>query len=209
MDPTSERRRIDWDEVRARLHESQLALDRAIDADPQRVEEVHRQRAAHLASRQNQSAAPAAALRVLVFSVGLERYALDFADLKEILPFVACTPIPGGFPELLGVVNVAGEIRSVLDLGRMLGCPGEDGASGGYLLLVRLHGRETALRVDALEKTQLLAPDELASLDDAESSPSSRYVAGLGPDRVRVLSSEALLGHPVFRSSTDGVENSP
>src|SRR5437879_4642246 len=115
-----ETRSINWAEVKQRLNESQLALDKARADDPERLESVYRQRAAQLADRRAQVSGPVSALRVLVFGLGTERYALEFADLVEMLPFARCTPVPGGPAQLLGVANIHGEIRSVLDLGRLL-----------------------------------------------------------------------------------------
>jgi purine-binding chemotaxis protein CheW len=186
---------IDWDEVRRRVHESQLALERALNADAGRLEAVYRERADRLAGRRAQAGAPSGAVRVLSFLLGEERYALAFADLAELLPFDGGTPIPGGPAELLGVVNVHGEIRSVVDLGRLLALPGRQADRGGYVLLVRRAGREVALRVDGIERVELLAADQLAAPDD-----DLRLVAALGPGRLRLLDTDALLGHNVWQA---------
>jgi len=115
--------RIDWEAVHTRLEESQRALDRVLNTDADNLAAIYRERAARLAGRRAQAAAPATTLRILVFTLGPERYALEFADLVELLPFGNCTPVPGGAPQLLGVINFHGEIRSVVDLGRLLDLP--------------------------------------------------------------------------------------
>ncbi len=42
---------IDWTVVKERLRQSQLALERALTPDPQRIEAIYRERAAQLAGR--------------------------------------------------------------------------------------------------------------------------------------------------------------
>jgi chemotaxis signal transduction protein len=82
-----------------------------------------------------------------------------------------------------------------VDLGRLLALPGRAADRGGYVLLVRRAGREVALRVDGIERVELLAPDQLAAPDEA-----LRLVAALGPGRLRLLDTDALLGHNVWQA---------
>jgi purine-binding chemotaxis protein CheW len=188
---------IDWDGVRRRLRASQRALERALSPDAERAAAVYRQRAAELAGRRAR-AAEAGLLRVLTFSLGGERYALPLADLGGILRLAGCTPVPGGPPELLGVVNVRGTIRSLVDLGRLLGLPGREAAGGGYVLLLRRGGREVALRVDQVDRIGALPAGEPAAPPQAEGGPAAGLVRGLTPDRLALLDAAAVLDHPVW-----------
>jgi chemotaxis signal transduction protein len=186
--------RIDWEDVKRRLQASQQALL----ATEENVETVYQERAAALARRGAQTDVATTALRVLVFALGTERYALEFAHLVELLPFTSCTPVPAGPPELLGVVNVHGEIRSVVDLGRLLDLPGRDKNAGGYVLLLRQQERQIVLRVDHIDKILLLAPEDLAVAGDGVAGHALHYLMALGPDRLRLLNLKALFAHPVF-----------
>src|SRR4051794_6249082 len=109
-------RRIDWDDVRRRLRATEQALEQALNPGPERIAEVYRRRADDLAGRRGQDGRAAAGPRVLAFALGAERFALELTDVVELLAFGSCTPVPGGPAQLLGVMNVHGEIRSVLDL---------------------------------------------------------------------------------------------
>ncbi len=193
--------RIDWEEVRRRLQHSQLALEKALEPTADDLAAVYRERAAHLAERQTAASDTSAALRLLVVGLGEERYALEFADVTELLPFVNVTPVPGGPPELLGVLNVHGGVRSILDLGRLLELPDRGGVSGGYILLVSKDERRAALRVDGVENIRRLRVDELIAAN-ADGGLNLRYLRALTPDRVRLLDLRALLTHDVFQPST-------
>jgi purine-binding chemotaxis protein CheW len=187
---------IDWEEVKARLRKSQLALEKALTPDPARTEALFRERAAQLARRGARADAGPAVLRVLTFALGAERYGVEFADVQELLPFARCTPIPGAPAGLLGVINVHGEIQSVVDLGRLMEIPEPEVRSDGTVLLLRKGVDRVALRVDRLDKVQTLTAAELAVPDKDEA----RYVRGLAADRLRVLSTDAILAHPLFQS---------
>jgi purine-binding chemotaxis protein CheW len=192
---TGHREGIDWDDVRRRLAESERALERALDGDPVRLDAAYRRRAERLAARRTE-AAPAAeeSVPVLAFGIGAERYGLPLRDLEAVLPFANCTPVPGGVAELLGVTNVRGAVRSVLDLRRLLGLPEGPAGGAGYILLVRHGDQVVGLRVDSLEKAVRVATGSLV----AAAEPLGRYVKGLTPDRVIVLDAGAVLDHPAF-----------
>ena len=192
---------IDWEAVKSRLRASQLALERALTPDPERIAAVHQQRAAQLAGRHNQVEARSDVRRVLTFILGTERYGVEFADVAELLPLGRCTPVPAAPPALCGVMNVHGEIRSVVDLGILLAIPGYVAGTEGCVLLLRKHDAEAMLRVDRLDRVQLVAAAELAVPDADEAGALPRYLQGLAADRLRLLSTDALLLHPLFQGT--------
>ena len=191
-------KKINWDDVKKRLHESKIALEKAGTPAPERTEAVFRERAEQLARRRFHVDVASDAFRVLAFVLDKERYGLEFSAVAELFPFATCTPIPGGPPQLLGVINVHGEIRSVVSLGRLLELPDTAGDSPGYVLLVRAQGREVGLRVDGIDKIQAIAAHELIGPGDGDAGSSMRYLKGFAPDRLKLLNTDALLTHPIF-----------
>src|SRR5688500_10429476 len=117
------RKRIDWESAKKRLRESDLALEQVLITSPERLHAAFLKRAAQLAARTSETTAGAAARSVLCFTLGQERYGIVLSDLSEIMPMGVSTPVPGAPTELIGVINLRGEIRAVLDLGRLLSLP--------------------------------------------------------------------------------------
>jgi len=189
---------IDWGAVKERLHRSQLALEKALNPDPEQIEAAFRDRARQLAQRHAHTHSPSTPFRVLVFALGKEHYGLDLGVVVELLPFTNCTRVPGAPAQLLGVTNVHGEIRSVIDLRHLLELPDEERNSPGYILLIRHQDCEVGLRVDGIEKIRAVSPEDLLVLSDDAARPSFRCLRGLTPDMLRILSTEALFAHPVF-----------
>ncbi|HEY4085240.1 MAG TPA: chemotaxis protein CheW [Bryobacteraceae bacterium] len=148
---------IDWDEVRARLQKSEQALQESLSDNPGRMQAVFRRRAVQLA--QEAEAKPASqGIPALVFRLGQERYAVPLEELAEVLPFRGCTGVPGGSERFLGVINLRGQIRPVIDLARVL-CGSASTDSGAVLILRRPIG----LKVDAVENLQRIRSDEMAA----------------------------------------------
>lgn len=198
---SNERQRIDWDAAKQQLASAESALERALVADARQLDEVYRQRAAQMAKRHTATAASVRTITVLVFSLGTETYGLPIADLAEVLPPTRCTPVPRAVAEIEGVINLRGELRSVINLHRLLALPPTADVLAGSILMLRNEGGDVGLRVGKVEKVQTIREDEMASPEAGSADGTSSYFQGLSPDKVIVLNSAALRLHPVFRNS--------
>ena len=192
--------RIDWDAVKRQLAAAGSALDNALVAGASRIDEVYRQRAAQMAKRHTERAAIARTITLLVFSLGAETYALPMGDLAEVLPSTQCTPAPRAAAEIAGVINLRGDLRSVIDLRLLLSVPESGEGSAESILMLRNRGGEVGLKVGRIEKVQTLREEDLATYDAAGAGGPNAYVKGLSPDKVIVLDAAALRLHPVFKN---------
>lgn len=195
----SKARRIDWVEVKRRLAMSQEAIDKAFIPDDQRVQAIFHRRSLQLARRHSAQRAEAG-FRALVIALGQERYGLELRGVLEVLAFANCTPAPGAPLELLGVINLRGEIRPVASLSRILGLVGPESAprSGGYIAMLRGGSVEVGLRVDQVERIAFVSLDSLSVPGEGGAALPDPYVRGVTPDRLIVLDLSAILSHPLF-----------
>jgi purine-binding chemotaxis protein CheW len=156
------RARINWDEARNRLRATERALEEVIEASPERVESIYRQRAALLAKERGDHQPASGGLPVLVVRLAQERYAIDLKDIAEVVRFAHCTPVPGAPPGFLGVINLRGELLSVLDLGSLLAPTQVRSGNSGFVLALRRRDQEIGLKVDdieALREIRIEGPD--------------------------------------------------
>jgi purine-binding chemotaxis protein CheW len=183
-------KRIDWAAVRQRMAAAEALIGRSLEPDPARIAELLRQRAARLAERRT-SAAAAPTVRVLSFWLGEELCALEITAVAEVLPYQRCTPVPGQAAELLGVVNLRGRIRPVLDLAAFTGAKGA-GASGGYILFLRTDSGELGARVDRVDAVRNIRLDELTDAGRGSGQLASRFAKGITGDSLILLDTEAV-----------------
>lgn len=177
---------IDWDLARSRLRASETALQEALTESPERIRIAYRERAIRLATLQIAPGPVRAPMPVLVFRLSGERYAIELAELAEVAALSNYTPVPGSPPEFPGVVNLRGEVRAVLDLGRLLGISDSGKTDTGFLLLLRRQGRKIGLRVDAIEELTQVQPEQLRPAVDG------KYAKGVIRGTTALLSVDAL-----------------
>jgi purine-binding chemotaxis protein CheW len=126
-------------------------------------------------------------MEVLRFSVGSSRYAFPLAQVVEVGPLPGLTLVPGGPPELAGVVNVRGEIVCALDLQRTVGLPvSATPPPAGSLLLMRARSRLVGLPVSSLTGVSPCDPDALLPLQGLNLAVAP-FALGMLDDGVLLL----------------------
>jgi purine-binding chemotaxis protein CheW len=137
-----------------------------------------RARAARLA-RPPRADRPTGQIEVLISRVGEERYALDLRRLTSARPVRDLTPVPCTPPVIAGVMNVRGQVYTVLDLALALRLPGPSSiGEASRVLFVDAPTGLVGLLVDEVEGVERLTLGDLErSLSDNELA---RGVAGEG-----------------------------
>jgi len=100
---------------------------------------------------------------VVIFTVGMVRYALELRWIREVVTLGFVTSVPTAPPVLGGVCNLHGTILPVLDVAAVLdGVPGLPARQGDGALVVEIDELVCALRVDQV--------DHVASLHEADGA---------------------------------------
>lgn len=172
---------ISWEEVHARLQASERSLRETLAESPKHVKTVFRRRAVQLA-RKPPADRPVSKIPSLIFGIAQERYAIPLKELAEVLPFRGCTAVPGSGPQILGVINLRGELRPVIDLARVLST-GSSPDKGAILML----RRGAALKVDAVEDLRDIGSEEISHLSHGH------HIHSIASGALGLLDVESLL----------------
>lgn len=92
----------------------------------------------------------AASVQLVVFAIGETRFAFPGRQITEVLPLAPIYPVPGCPSAVEGVMDVRGEIVSVLRLGDLLAIPHAAASRRAVILHGRTAAMESGLRVDAV-----------------------------------------------------------
>jgi len=100
-------------------------------------------------------------LRLLLWRAGATRCAVPIERLREVLPALPLTVLPGAPAPVLGVANVRGMLITVVDCRRIL--QESERLVPDATVLVDLGGRSIGLAVDTVE--------DLVEVEDSELLP--------------------------------------
>lgn len=191
--PARDERGIDWSAIHLRVERAREALTQGAAPSAQDSRAILRSRARALARENRQSQSEAAMLEVVEFNLASETYGFESSFVREVYPLNAYTPLPGVPPFVLGIVNVRGQILSVIDLKRFFDLPAKGLGQLNKLIILRNAQMEFGILADDILGARSI---ELAALQAAPSTISgigAQYLRGVTADRVIVLDAEKLL----------------
>ncbi len=123
---------------------------------------------------------------VVVCAVGREHFALPLESLAEIFKVSEITPLPLSPSYLVGVINVHGNLASVLSLGRILGL--EDTREEGLLLILTQNHGGFALHVDTTTGFTSYVTLEDVALDVPAKENPVEIIEGVFRDHGKLIS---------------------
>jgi purine-binding chemotaxis protein CheW len=118
-----------------------------------------------------------AQVRLVVFSLDGQRYALHLSAVEKVVRTVLVTPLPGAPLIVLGVINAHGQIIPVIDVRRRFGLSSRETTLSDSLILAHTPGRIVALGVDSMEG--LLESSQRDIAPTAAILPNVPYLNGV------------------------------
>lgn len=132
---------------------------------------------------------------VVSFTVDGIRLAIPAGDVQELVRAVAVTPLPGAPRDVLGVIDVRGDVLPVFELGHRFGGSPAAIRATDHLLVCTAGDRTVVVRADRVDRLEPIAPSDQLPVPadgDAWSSALARTPDGIVIicDLGRLLSSE-------------------
>jgi purine-binding chemotaxis protein CheW len=154
-------------------------------------------------------------VKILIFKIAEQRFAISIAKVVETVRAVAVTPLPEGLPAIEGVINYRGRLAVVLDLRALFGLPATSLSTHHHFVIARTGERLLALHVDRAE--QVLEVGDLPLEKADQELPRAPLIAGVAklpdglvliPDLAKILAAaeearfgEADAGAPLVSAS--------
>jgi purine-binding chemotaxis protein CheW len=186
---------IDWPAVRARLERVHAALDGNWAPTLAQAQAVLRQRARELALPLR-SAALGTPLEVIEFRLASESYAIESAWVAEVFPLTGLTRLPGTPPFVLGIVNMRGEIVSVVDLRKFFDLPAQGLTDLNRVIVLQSREMVFGILADRVEGVRTVDAERLQSGLPTLTDRRRDYLRGIADGRLVVLDAAALLADP-------------
>jgi purine-binding chemotaxis protein CheW len=134
-----------------------------------------------------------AALEVIAFQLAGATYALESAYIREVLSLRDVTPMPGTPPFVVGVINVRGQIQTVIDLKQFLDLPTRALNEEQQVILLRASGMEVGVLADSVEGARRVAQAAIQTSLPALLGVTGQYVRGVTDEALIVLDAAKVL----------------
>ncbi|MEA5097391.1 MAG: chemotaxis protein [Burkholderiaceae bacterium] len=125
-----------------------------------------------------------------------EQYGISVFKVREIVPMPNVTKIAGSLPNMLGVVNIRGQIIPVIDLPSMVGCQSQNGPQ--IMLVTEFARSAQAFAVEAVDEIVHLDWSQVLPAESGVGNGMVTSIARLDADLessrlVQVLDVEAIM----------------
>lgn len=193
---TQKRAAIDWNDVHRRLERSRAALEQGAAPTPEAKKKILRARAKALAREPEVTEAAEAPFEAVEFLLAHERYGLESRYVREVYPLKEFTPLPCTPRFVLGIVNVRGQILSVLDLKKFFDLPEQGLTDFNKVILLQSRTMEFGILADALLGVRRVAPGALQPSLPTLTGMREEFLKGVTLERLIILDAEKLLSSP-------------
>ena len=183
---------IDWRAVHERLDAARAATEHAWLPDAEATARILKARAQALA-REPGEARDADALEIVEFMLAHERYGVETCFVRDIHPLTNLTPLPCTPAFVLGIVNLRGEIVSVIDLKKFFDLP-ETGLSDlNKVVVLQSATMRFGVLADAVLGVRRVPVAEIQPPLPTLTGIREQYLKGVTHERTIVLDAQKLL----------------
>jgi len=143
---------------------------------------------------------------VLSFRLGNEEYAIPLRCVREIRSYQAPTRLAGSHKDLLGVIDLRGEIVPLLDLRRRFALPLAEFNHFTITIVVHVDARPFAVVVDSVCDVVALTPALVRSMPPMSGTTEQRHltaICSVGSRRLVLLDIESQLRDLVADAKAD------
>ena len=183
---------IDWRAVHERLDAARAATEHAWIPNAEETKRILKARAQALA-REPGKAKAADALEIVEFMLAHEKYGVETSFVREIHPLTNLTPLPCTPAFVLGVVNLRGEIVSVIDIKKFFELPEKGLTDLNKVVVLQSEAMRFGVLADAVLGVRRVPVAELQPSLPTLTGIREQYLKGVTSERTIVLDAEKLL----------------
>jgi len=123
------------------------------------------------------------------YRLGEEVYGLDVMQVQEVLRMTEIAPVPGAPSFVLGIINLRGNVVTVIDNRARFGLPPKEPDDATRIIIVEEGDMVVGILVDGVAEVVDLAPSDIETAPNVGNDESARYIMGVAnrPDGLLIL----------------------
>ena len=131
----------------------------------------------------NKSAAESAAsdpvIQLVTFRLKDESYGINVMQVQEVLRISEIAPVPGAPAYVLGIINLRGNVVTVIDTRTRFGLPTTERDDASRIVIIESDQQVVGILVDSVAEVVELRQSEIDSAPNIGNDESSRYIQGV------------------------------
>lgn len=118
-------------------------------------------------------------IQLVTFHLEEESYGINVMQVQEVLRVSEIAPVPGAPPYVLGIINLRGNVVTVIDTRSRFGLPQGDIDDSSRIVIIESEGQVVGILVDSVAEVVELHASEIDSAPNVGNEESSKYIQGV------------------------------
>lgn len=188
-----ERGAIDWAQVRARLDGARVAAEVAWTPSGDETRRILHERALTLAADAASTHPLDQGIEVVEFLLAHERYGIECSFVREVSPLENLMPVPCTPAFVLGIVNLRGEIVSVIDVRNFFELPQSGLTETNKVIVLESENMMFGIVADAVLGVRHIPLADIQPSLPTLTGIRDKYLKGITAERTVILHAEKLM----------------
>lgn len=183
----------DWEKIYQRLEAVRTTIKKDFNYIVQKKQEVLKERAKLLAQEPKKAKTDETYLEVVEFQLEYEQYAIETSYIREVYPLKELTPIPCTPPFVLGIINIRGQILSVLDLKTFFNLPEKGLVDMNKVIILHSDEMEFGILTDTILGVRSIPLSDIQPSLPTLTDIRAKYLKGVTAERLVILDAAKIL----------------
>lgn len=115
----------------------------------------------------------------VTFSLADETYAIDVLQVQEVLKMTDIAPVPGVPAYILGIINLRGDVVTVIDARRRMSLPYREPDDASRIVIIDVGHQNVGILVDAVAEVVQISPGSVDPAPAVGNDQTSRFILGV------------------------------
>lgn len=142
----------------------------------------------------------------VTFHLDDETYGINVMQVQEVLRVTEITPVPGAPEYVLGIINLRGNVVTVLDIRMRFGLSPKEIDEASRIIILEAADQVIGILVDSVAEVVYLRTSEIESTPNVGNEESSRFIQGVhsrDENLLILVDVNKLLTNEEWREMTD------
>ena len=120
-----------------------------------------------------------AQIQCVTFTLEDETYGINVMQVQEVLREIEVAPVPGAPHYVMGIINLRGNVVSVLDARKRFGLPPIDSTDLTRIIVIEVQQHIVGIMVDSVAEVVDIKPEEIETAPNVGTDETSKYIDGV------------------------------
>lgn len=118
-------------------------------------------------------------LQWVTFRLENETYGINVMQVQEVLRYTEIAPVPGAPSYVLGIINLRGNVVTVIDTRLRFGLPTAEITDQTRIVIIEAENQVVGILVDAVAEVVYLRQSEIETTPNVGNEESAKFIQGV------------------------------